>query len=276
VSSTWRRGPFTLIVVPSVLAIISKAVYKHDAKIGGRVAGLGDVVPLTRYVSKNKGLSPVAAGGSLFLVTVRPPDESLWLVAILESPKHDGENWNSPPNTIPIANISGQKNKIKFANGAGISAKKGALGMSLQTPRVLADEDVALLRAASGGAAPVADAAIVPVPAGAQTGEKGHLNAHEAGGVAPCLCRKCIAAAPERFVAGGIALVRDRAAAEGRLLWYWLPESVQKNRDVIRRAVESRLRGRARPARQKHRYANLDALFAGGSEGADDELGDDE
>src|SRR5262249_34282417 len=43
------------------------------------------------------------------------------------------------------------KDEIKFESGKGIQAKKGALGMSLQTPRALTPEDSRLLR---GGAAP--------------------------------------------------------------------------------------------------------------------------
>ena len=131
--------------MPDVLAIVSKAIFERDARVGGKVAGVGDVVPMDRYVSKNKGLSPVAEGGALFLVTVRPPDESLWLVAILEAPKFDGEQWVSAPNTAAIADIGALKSQITFANGSGISAKKGALGMSLQTPRALTEADVAML-----------------------------------------------------------------------------------------------------------------------------------
>jgi hypothetical protein len=255
--------------VPGVLAIISKAVYEKDAKLGGRVAGVGDVVPLARYVSKNKGLTPVAEGGSLFLVTVRPPDEALWLVAILEAPSFDGENWNSAPNKIPVTNVSAIKDKVKFANGAGISAKKGALGMSLQTPRVLSDADVALLRSAGGAPAPAAGSSAGASAPAVAVVEKGHLNAHEGTGAAPCLCRKCLPQAPDRFVAGNLALVRDRASADGRFVWYWLPEALASSKDAIRRSVESRLHARARKARKDRGYEDLDALFAG--EDGDDE-----
>src|SRR5438874_2058210 len=66
--------------MPSVLAIVSKAIFERDAKVGGKLPALGAVVPLDRYVSKNKGLAPLSEGGALFLVTVRPPDEDLALV----------------------------------------------------------------------------------------------------------------------------------------------------------------------------------------------------
>ena len=247
--------------MPSVLAIVSKAIFERDARIGGRVAGAGDIVPLDRYVSKNKGLGPVSEGGALFLVTVRPPDEKLWLVGILEGPRFDGEQWSASPNTVPIRDITGLKDQVKFTTGAGISAKKGALGMSLQTPRILSDADVVLLRAGAGGA---------PM-AGADPATKGHLNAHERAGPTPCLCRRCLPTAPERVTAGGLVLVRDRAEAEGLFLWYWVPESIATDRDAIRRAVESRLRSRKRHA-GKRSYPDLDrTLLGGGDESEDDE-----
>ncbi|MFT3764198.1 MAG: hypothetical protein QM820_01560 [Minicystis sp.] len=251
--------------MPSVLAIISKAIYERDARVGGRLAGVGDVVPLDQYVSKNKALAPVASGGALFLVTVRPPDEALWLVAILESPAHDGERWKSPPNTIAVTDVSILKDEIKLAHGAGIQAKKGALGMSLQTPRVLSDEDVALLRAATGSPTGVG-AQGASKPASTRRGEKGHLNAHEIEAAAPCLCWRCLPAAPDRVEIGGLAMVRDRAAAGGRFVWYWLPESIAPDRDAIRRAVESRLHGRARAARGSRVVDDLDAVFEGDEE----------
>jgi hypothetical protein len=251
--------------MPSVLAIISKAVFEKAAKVGGKVAGVGDVVLLDRYVSKNKGIAPVAEAspggepGALFLVTVRPPAEDLWLVAILEAPTFDGDNWIAPPNALPITDIGALKDQIRFATGAGISAKKGALGMSLQTPRVLAEADVALLRSAAG-----ASLGTTPAPT------KGHLNAHEKASPTPCLCRKCFSAAPESFQLGKLRLVRDCARAKGRLLWYWLPDSLEADRETIRRTVESRLEGKL-VEKQKRVLDDLDAVLGGSGEGDADE-----
>jgi hypothetical protein len=249
--------------MPSVLAIVSKAIFERDAKLGGRIAGVGDVVPLERYTSKNKALAPVADNGALFLVTVRPPDENLWLVGVLESPTFDGEHWTAAKNTVPIADISTLKDQIKFVTGAGISAKKGALGMSLQTPRILSDADVALLRAVAGGA---------PMTA---SGAKGHFNAHEKSGALPCLCRKCIEQAPETVTAGGLVFLRDRAEAKGRFLWYWVPEGLKEDRDAIRRAVESRLHARVHIG-TKRKYDDLDEAFTGDADNDEDEDEDDE
>lgn len=124
-----------------LLAIISKAVFEEQSK----AAKPGDVLPMDRYVSGNKALEPLLSGGRLFLVTVRPPDERLWLVAVLDSPKHDGKAWKAKANTTPVTDISALRSKIRFTSDTGISATKGALGMSLQTPRALTEADVAML-----------------------------------------------------------------------------------------------------------------------------------
>lgn len=239
----------------SVLAIVSKAIFERDARREGGLAGLGEIVPLERYVSKNKGLAPLGEGGALFLVTVRPPDEALWLVAVLESPRFDGEQWLAAKNVAPIVDLSRVKDALRFSTGAGISAKKGALGMSLQTPRVLTADDVALLRGAAGDVA-------APVPAR----EPGHLNAHEPDDATPCLCAACLPSAPERVVVREIAFVRDRADANGRHVHYWLPEAIAPQRDAVRRAVTSRLMSRKRERPPRRPAEDLDAFAAAGEE----------
>ncbi|MEO8705900.1 MAG: TIGR02996 domain-containing protein [Kofleriaceae bacterium] len=131
----------------SLMAVISKVVFESDT----RDAALGDVLPIARYTSANKALALLAEpGAKLFLFTVRPPDEQLWLVAILADLEHDGASWVGRANTTPVTNIAGIKRQIRFASGVGIKAKPGALGMSLQTPRALTDADVALLEGAAG------------------------------------------------------------------------------------------------------------------------------
>jgi uncharacterized protein (TIGR02996 family) len=140
--------------MPDLMAIVSKAVFEKEA---GKNPAVGTRLGMDRYVSTNKALDPLGKGGRLYLVTVRPPNEALWLVAILDKPKHDGEAWIAKKCATPITDISKLRSKIKFESGAGITAKKGALGMSLQTPRALTAADAALLDAAAGvaaGAAP--------------------------------------------------------------------------------------------------------------------------
>jgi len=134
--------------VTSIFAIVSKAVFDREA----RNLGIGDVYRTDRYNSTNAALQPLEEGGALFLVTVKPEDQ-LWLVAILENPHSDGQAWVAAQNAVPIVNITPLCDQIQFSTGKGIQIKPGKLGMSLQTPRQLTDEDVALLRnAATPGA----------------------------------------------------------------------------------------------------------------------------
>jgi hypothetical protein len=129
--------------MPDLMVIVSKAVFEKEA---GKTPKLGDQLGMDRYVTANKALEPVKGGGKLYLVTVRPPNEALWLVAVLENPKFDGKQWKAKACTTPMTDISSLRSKIKFDSGKGISAAAGTLGMSLQTPRVLTAGDVALIR----------------------------------------------------------------------------------------------------------------------------------
>lgn len=140
-----------------VMAIISKAVFEA---LVGKTPVLGTVPDVQSYVSANKGLTPLAGGGTLYLVTVRPPDDALWLVAVLANPVFDGKQWQPlVASTLPMTNISQLKASLVFENGKGLPQEKGKLGMSLQTPRVLAASDIAALApfvaaSRSGGPAP--------------------------------------------------------------------------------------------------------------------------
>jgi uncharacterized protein (TIGR02996 family) len=132
--------------MPSVMAIVSKGVFERDARTSNnKLVAEGDTWQVDRYLSKHKRLEPLSEGGSLYLVTVRPPDERLWLVAILESPSFAGDHWQAATNQQPVTDISGLRDSLKFDTGKGITAKPGALGMSLQTPRILTGGDEALL-----------------------------------------------------------------------------------------------------------------------------------
>lgn len=134
-----------------VMAIVSKAVFE---KAAGKAPRLGTQLGLDRYVSANKGLQPLTGGGKLFLVTVRPPNEALWLVAVLDNPTFTGAEWVATACTTPLTDISGLRGQLKFESGKGLPTTTGTLGMSLQTPRVLIAADVGLLVGALGGALP--------------------------------------------------------------------------------------------------------------------------
>jgi serine/threonine protein kinase len=129
--------------VPDILAIVSKAIFERDARVEGELVGLGDVWPVDRYNSTNKALSSLANGGRIFLVTVRPPNEQLWFVGVVDAPQFSGTAWIAKKaNTLPVTNISTLRSTIEFESGKGISQDAGTLGMSLQAPRALTANDV--------------------------------------------------------------------------------------------------------------------------------------
>ncbi|MBW2257636.1 MAG: hypothetical protein JRI25_23985 [Deltaproteobacteria bacterium] len=113
-----------------MMALVSKGIFEKQARCpDGSLVSVGDVLACDRYVSRSKHLAKLAEGGALFLFTVRPPSEALWLVAILEGPEHDGKAWvASPPNTTPITDVTPLVDSIRFATGKGIQAAPGRLG----------------------------------------------------------------------------------------------------------------------------------------------------
>ncbi len=137
----------------SVLAIVSKALF--EKMVPGKEE-LGVVVETDQYVSANKAFDQLTSDDAIFLVTVRPPKEDLWLVGILEAPKKSGKVWKSAANTVPLTDITKVLPKLELASGEGIKAKKGTLGMSLQTPRVLAKADDIAIRELIKGRDPAA------------------------------------------------------------------------------------------------------------------------
>jgi len=248
--------------VPDILAIVSKAVFEKDARVAGKLVSPGQIWSVDRYNSNNKGLAPLKDGGRLFLVTVRPPDEHMWLVGVVDSPVLDGSAWvSSSMNTTPVTDISSLRGSIMFESGKGMSQDKGALGMSLQTPRALVASDVAQILALSGGTTPTAIApttaepppatgvaatllaALEAKPKDESLREKtirqllaigalaearqalvgvAHLDAHDGRGL-PCLCRRCWAASQDKCELGGVVFQREVVLKSGRALFFWAP-----------------------------------------------------
>ncbi len=126
------------------MAIVSKAIFEQDIDFA-----IGDLYETSEYLSKNKALSAVADGGSLFLVTARPGDE-LWLIGILEKPIFVGDRWTASANKVRIADITESMETLVFENGKGLTFTPGNLGFALQSPRKLTADDAALLRKAAG------------------------------------------------------------------------------------------------------------------------------
>ena len=75
-----------------------------------------------------------------------------------------------------------------------------------------------------------------------------HLNAHEPG-ILPCLCRACLA--PDKIVTqvGTTTYHRDfvitpRGRTRGRVLFFWIPETLLGERRRVLRSVAASLRAR--------------------------------
>jgi len=258
------------------MAIVSKAVFDKEARVDGSTVGLGAVWPVDRYNTNNKILQgALEGGGRVFLVTVRPPDEKLWLVAVIESPKLKGSSWvAAQKNTVAVTDISSLRKTIVFESGKGMSQDKGSLGMSLQTPRVLAAADVEKIMAVIGGGGAVASAPAKPpsahaallaeiaakpndelvrervvrelVKLGALQDVRealsgvAHLNAHDEAGL-PCLCKQCWETTSETHEMGGVTFKRDVVVKGKHALFYWAPIELDARAVALRNSVRSSL-----------------------------------
>lgn|GEM_PF-3330401 len=149
-----------------VLAIVSKAVFEKEAK----GLGVGDVWPTASYASTHAALAPLATGGRLFLVTVRP-GSVLWLVGVLDRPRASKGAWRAETNTTPITDLTKLIPRILFANGKGL-VRDEKLGMSLQTPRELAHDTASLLAGSNASKAPTKAASKTPMKAASKTPTK--------------------------------------------------------------------------------------------------------
>jgi hypothetical protein len=125
----------------SVFAIVSKAVFESDFP----KSRLGQVLAIDRYLSKHPNFDQLEANDAIFLFTVRPKNIP-WLVAVIERPKRKRGAWVGEMNRAPIVDLRKTIRALKFSTDKGIGPSMGGLGMTLQTPRKLTPEDVALLR----------------------------------------------------------------------------------------------------------------------------------
>lgn len=241
--------------MPDMMAIVSKAVFEEYAPR----AKPGAVLGMRVYRSANKHLERLAEDKSsrLFLVTVRPPKEDLWLVAVLEHPEFDDEIWVAPRNRHPITDIGSLKDRLKFESGKGLQAKKGALGMSLQTPRVLTPADAELLMQAVATHRPPPR---VPKP------RPVNVTKHVDDLLKPCLCQKCLPLAPETLFCEGVSFFRASTVAHERILWFWVPEELRDRLASAEQAVNKRLLSKLKP------YGSASAKGAAAADAAlDDE-----
>jgi uncharacterized protein (TIGR02996 family) len=121
---------------------------------------VGTKLRMDRHLSASSGLAPLARGGRLYLVTLRPPPEKLWLVAILDQPMFDGQQWVATASEIPITDITELRSKLEFATGAGWTNWCEACQQthSYGSEWTLTTGDAALLDSAVGIVAGSADA----------------------------------------------------------------------------------------------------------------------
>jgi hypothetical protein len=68
-----------------------------------------------------------------------------------------------------------------------------------------------------------------------------NVTAHAKGSPLPSLHRKAIKPAVARVELDGEAFVREFVCAQGRVLFFWLPELLAKNADEVRDSVRERL-----------------------------------
>jgi HNH endonuclease len=82
----------------------------------------------------------------LYLVTVRPPRNVVWLVAVYENVAKKGGEWTSAiPNRTPIVDLTPVLGGLKFESGKGLKVPTAKRPQALQAPRVLTAADVALI-----------------------------------------------------------------------------------------------------------------------------------
>jgi hypothetical protein len=209
-----------------MVAIVSKAVYQRDMP----KARVGEVVPLAEYLSTNAALNKLKGGGRLFLFTVRPPGESLWLVAVLNNPRFEGTKWVADQNTTPVRDISELRPVLKFENGKGLPTEAGKLGMSLQTPRVLTADDAKVLLSASGA-----------VSSPPESKKRINLTQHSSSSKEPCLCSRCLPKAPSSFELQGQTFLRRSVVVKHRELHFWAPEAIADS-PAMAKSVQSAMR----------------------------------
>jgi hypothetical protein len=235
--------------VPDILAIVSKAIFERDARVAGKPAKPGEVWPIDRYNTTTKPFQALKSGGRIFLVTVRPPDERLWFVGLVDSPAFDGSAWIAPSrNALPVTDITPLRKTLRFESGKGISQEKGTLGMSLQTPRLLTPDDVKQILAVVGG-----ESAPAPAPTAFVKTEVSHVDPP----------RRVIGERYEimrTLAEGGMGVVHEaRQKTTGRrvALKEILAEELEKDSDLLARFEREALVMRA--VQSEHIASILDA-----------------
>jgi hypothetical protein len=231
--------------VSSILVSLSRSIYDRTARVAGRPATVGDVVPLTNHADWRPRLEGLSADGSLFVVTVRPPDNRLVLVAVLERPRHIDDRWEAPPNTAPVTDLRDVLPQLVFDTGKGLTVPPEKLAKALQKAQILTAADEALLRAAIAATrdARAADAAAARTPPAGTTPTGGHgtLTREVDPEVERELTECAALSATDPAVAFGLALRAWR-----RTGWERLADLVERLASAGESEEAERVRARAR------------------------------
>jgi hypothetical protein len=78
-----------------------------------------------------------------------------------------------------------------------------------------------------------------------------NFTGHEDAPPLPCLCKACILRAPDTARADGLLFSRAFVVSGTRVLHFWLPEELAKDRVEVKRAVGEQLRTRLNRRRKK-------------------------
>jgi hypothetical protein len=132
-----------------VMAVVRKDVFEeHDQPDEPLGPGSGPL-SWSDYQSDHPLLDKYLDDGDrIFLVTARPRGQ-LWLVAVYENVRRLKGGWFArEENRTTIVDITHLRSKFLFHSGHGLTGDDAKLGQSLQNPRKLTREDIALFEAA--------------------------------------------------------------------------------------------------------------------------------
>jgi hypothetical protein len=141
----------------SMMAVVARPWFEHsDAD-----KGIGDIVRWKTYWADHLPLNRLrhTSENRLYLVTVRPPKFSVWLVAVYDRVKRKGGTWTSShQNKTPIVDLTAVLDRLRFGSGKGIKVAAAVRPQALQAPRQLTPGDLALIHdaiRAQGATAPL-------------------------------------------------------------------------------------------------------------------------
>lgn len=136
------------------MVVVDRSHWRNESRRLGRTLVPGVLLPWRSYVTGNPLVGKyIERGDRLFLVHAHR--EELWLAAIYENVtrarrRPGGQfRWESArPNRVRILDVTSLRRRLRFHTGKGLTHKPRSLGNSLQSPRMLTDEDIRLLEVA--------------------------------------------------------------------------------------------------------------------------------